>query len=248
MFSHIRIVLVETSHPGNIGAAARAMKNMGLSRLYLVAPHHFPSADATARASGADNLLANAVVCSSVAEAIADCDYVIGASARSRTIEWPEITPRECAEKLMAPQQHNETAILFGRENSGLTNQEMDRCHVLLQIPCNPAFSSLNMAAAVQVISYELFQAAGVVEPAVGITPHSVTEPLATAEQMASFYDHLFQTLSVIGFIHPDKSRSIMRRLRRLFNRAQPARKELDILRGILSAMQQKKSRSIDSS
>jgi len=234
LLANIRIVLVETSHPGNIGAVARAMKNMNMTRLTLVAPKSFPHADATARASGADDLLASATVCETLPEAIADCQMVIGASARSRTISWPEVSPRECAGLLAIEAQQKQIAIVFGRENSGLKNHELDLCRYLLKIPCNPAYSSLNLAAAVQLVCYELFIAADDQAEKAVID----TEPQANAAQMELFYQHLHQALTDIGFIHPDKSRSIMRRLRRIYNRAQPSSKELDILRGILTMSQ----------
>ena len=236
MLSHIKIVLVETTHPGNIGAVARAMKNMNMTNLWLVAPKIFPSADATSRASGADDVLAHARVCTSVQEAIADCQLVIGASARSRTISWPEISPRACAEQVVINEPKQKVAIIFGRENSGLKNHELDLCHYLLRIPCNSAYSSLNIAAAVQVVCYELFVAAGAqATVAIGDKDKS---PKATALQMESFYTHLYQALTDIGFMHPDKSNSIMRRLRRIYNRVQLDTKELDILRGILRMSQ----------
>jgi TrmH family RNA methyltransferase len=236
LLSHIKIILVETSHPGNIGAVARAMKNMNISNLWLVSPKIFPSAEATSRASGADDILARATVCSSLQEAIADCNMVIGASARCRTISWPEMTPRECAEKIAITEPSNKVAIIFGRENSGLKNNELDLCHFLLRIPCNSEYSSLNIAAAVQVVCYELFIAAGKQE-AIVIGDRGKT-PKATATQMESFYTHLYQTLTDIGFMHPDKSKSIMRRLRRIYNRIELDIKELDILRGILRMSQ----------
>ena len=241
MLSHIKIVLVETSHPGNIGAVARAMKNMAMDNLCLVNPKVFPSADATARASGADDILASAKVCPNLPEAIADCQLVLGASARCRTISWPELTPRECAEKIIIHEPGNKVAILFGRENSGLKNHELDLCHFLLRIPCNSEFRSLNIAAAVQVICYELFVAVGLQ----GNSPvgDKGDIPFATAEQMESFYGHLHQALVDIGFMHPDKSKSIMRRLRRIYNRIHLDTKELDILRGILRMSQGNKSK-----
>jgi tRNA (cytidine32/uridine32-2'-O)-methyltransferase len=236
VLSHIKIILVETSHPGNIGAVARAMKNMAMDNLCLVNPKVFPSADATARASGADDILAEAKVYSNLPEAIADCQLVLGASARCRTISWPELTPRECAEKVIIHEPGNKVAILFGRENSGLKNHELDLCHFLLRIPCNSEYSSLNVAAAVQVVCYELFVAAGVKESSrVG---DKGDMPLATVEQMESYYAHLHQALIDIGFMHTDKSKSIMRRLRRIYNRIHLDTKELDILRGILRMSQ----------
>lgn len=235
LHSNIKFVLVESTHPGNIGAAARAMKNMGLNQLCLVAPKIFPSADATSRASGADDVLCNATVCNSLAEAVQDCEVVFGASARARTIAWPTVTPRECMEMLRddscAP-----TAIVFGREHSGLTNAELDRCHYRLSIPCNPEFSSLNLAAAVQVVAYELFLAFEG-----QLNNEADSEPLASVGQMESFYGQLYAVMSELGFIHPDKSHSIMRRLRRLFNRTRLEKKEIDILRGVLSAIQGRK-------
>lgn len=233
MLSNFKVVLVETSHPGNIGAVARAMKNMGMNQLRLVTPKFFPHADATARASGADDLLRNASVYPSLQDAIADCQIVLGASARDRTISWPSLTARECAEKWVAPQTLDQNiALVFGRENSGLKNHELDLCHYLLRIPCNAEYSSLNIAAAVQVVCYELFVASGQ-QPISSIGDRG-EDPLASAEQMEAFYVHLQQTMSDIGFLHPDRSKSIMRRLRRIFNRIQLDTKELDILRGIL--------------
>ena len=236
MLSHIKIVLVETTHPGNIGAVARAMKNMAMTDLWLVSPKIFPSADATSRASGADDVLAKATVCQSLQEAIADCQIVIGASARCRTISWPEMTPRECAEHVVSNGSGNKVAIIFGRENSGLKNHELDLCHFLLRIPCNSEYSSLNIAAAVQVVCYELFITADLHEPMVIGDRGKI--PIASAMQMESFYTHLYQALTDIGFMHPDKSKSIMRRLRRIYNRVQLDTKELDILRGILRMSQ----------
>ena len=240
MLPHIKIVLVETTHPGNIGAVARAMKNMNMANLWLVSPKIFPSADATSRASGADDVLAKAHICQSLQEAIADCEMVIGASARCRTISWPEMTPRECAGKVVITEPDKKAAIIFGRENSGLKNHELDLCHYLLRIPCNSEYSSLNIAAAVQVVCYELFVAAGVQQEVAVIGDRGKT-PKATAMQMESFYAHLHQALTDIGFMHPDKSKSIMRRLRRIYNRVQLDTKELDILRGILTMSQDNK-------
>jgi TrmH family RNA methyltransferase len=239
LLSHIKIVLVETSHAGNIGAVARAMKNMTMDNLWLVSPKKFPHADATARAAGSDELLAQARVVQSLPEAIADCALVMGASARSRTISWPDMTPRECAEKVVGQTRYEKVAIVFGRENSGLTNSELDLCHFLLHIPCNPDYSSLNIAAAVQVICYELYVASladqMIIKPIVG---DEDDQERATGEQLELFYTHLKEALTDIGFMHPDKSKSIMRRLRRLYNRADLRTKEVDILRGILRLSQ----------
>ena len=232
MLSNFKVVLVETSHPGNIGAVARAMKNMNMNQLRLVTPKHFPHADATARASGADDVLKHASVHDTLQDAIADCQIVLGASARDRTISWPSFTARESAEKWVnAPQKAN-IALVFGRENSGLKNHELDLCHFLLRIPCNQEYSSLNLAAAVQVVCYELFIASG--QELVSEIGDQGEDPLASAEEMEGFYQHLQQTIADIGFLQPERSKSIMRRLRRIFNRTQLDTKELDILRGIL--------------
>ncbi len=232
MLSHIKIVLVETSHPGNIGAVARAMKNMSLSHLCLVSPKKFPSADATARASGAHDILSNIEICDSLQDAITGCQVVLGASARDRSISWPELTARECAEKFaIQDPSATQIALVFGRENSGLKNHELDLCHYLLRIPCNPQFSSLNLAAAVQVVSYELFIA--LQQKSERTIGDKDKEPLATMKQMDLFYEHLQQTLYDIGFLHIEQTESIMRRLRRIFNRITLNTKELDILRGM---------------
>jgi len=231
VLANFSVILMETSHPGNIGAAARAMKNMGLSDLRLVRPKTFPHSDATSRAAGASDVLGNAQVFDDLNDAIGDCQIVVGASARDRTIAWPVLTPRECAEKFISDRyQNTRVGLMFGREDSGLKNEELDKCDYLLHIPCNPGFSSLNLAQAVQVVSYELFVATK------QYSPQSIheAEPLATAEQMEGFYQHLEQALDDIGFLHRDKSRSIMRRLRRIYNRIELESKEVDILRGIL--------------
>ncbi len=228
--SHIRIVLVETTHPGNIGATARAMKNMGLGDLALVAPKIFPSPEATARASGADDVLEQAQVFDSLQSAIADCGLVIGASARLRSISWPQLDPAACADQVVRSSAR--VAILFGREHSGLTNEELERCHYLLHIPCNPEYSSLNVASAVQVVAYEIRKAA-LTPPAQ--PPHG---PLASALEMESFFAHLEATLWDIQFLHPRKNTlSLLRRLRRIFNRARLETTEIHLLRGILSVV-----------
>jgi TrmH family RNA methyltransferase len=247
LLSNIRIILAETTHPGNIGAVARAMKNMGLHDLRLVSPKIFPSADATSRASGADGVLSDAVVCDTLDEALVDCDLVLGASARRRTIDWPELSSHDAALLAAKESRVSKVAILFGRENSGLTNEELDRCHYLLHIPCNPDFSSLNLGAAVQVVTYELrmalMDASGVVK-----TAKKSEDRLSTANEVEAFYSHLEQTLYDIGFTQPERSRSLMRRMRRLYNRVRLEKKEIDILRGVFSMMKEKKERNRSSS
>jgi tRNA (cytidine32/uridine32-2'-O)-methyltransferase len=233
----IRIVLVGTTHPGNIGAAARAMKNMGLHELVLVNPKHFPHEDATARASGAEDLLESATVVDTLDAAIADCCYVAGASARSRTIGWPSMMPRDCAARLVQESTQGPVAVIFGPEKSGLSNDDLDRCHTLLTIPTDPGFSSLNLAMAVQVISYELRLAQ--MNPQ---TEDPLPEaPLASAEELENFYVHLEKVLTSSGFLDPANPRHLMRRLRRLFARALPDRNEINILRGILTAVDPQK-------
>ena len=231
------VVLVETSHPGNIGAAARAMKNMGLRDLRLVSPKQYPSAESTARASGADDVLAAAQLFDSIEAAIAGATLVVGASARSRSLPVPTLDPRRCAEQVCAHPDAGRVAILFGRERTGLTNDELDLCHFLVQIPVNPDYPSLNIAAAVQVISYELRVAA---QAGGAVPPPDADRDYATSEQMEQFYQHLEQTLVELEFLDPEKPRQLMRRLRRLYNRARPDQNEINILRGILTATNRK--------
>ena len=232
----IRIVLVGTTHPGNIGAVARAMKNMGVSDLALVSPRHFPHKDATARASGAVDVLANTRVFETLGEAVADCVYTVGASARSRAINWPTLEPRQCAAKLLEESQAGPVAAVFGPEKYGLTNEHLDLCDALLTIPTNPDFSSLNLGMAVQVLTYEL-RAAGIDRDQPDYEPDA---PLATSEEMEHFYAHLEEVLTDIRFLDPDNPRHLMRRLRRLFVRARPDQNEVNILRGILTAVERK--------
>lgn len=232
-----RIVLVGTTHPGNIGAAARAMKTMSQEKLYLVTPMIFPSAEATARATGADDILASAIVCSNLKEAIADCDLVIGTSARTRSIPWPMVTPNECA-KTIAEQKYSSAAVVFGRENSGLSNEELELCNFVLQIPTNSDYSSLNLAAAVQIICYELYLLANTKG---NEETDENNEPLVTQDKMEKFYQHLEDCLVEIGFHDKENPRLLMHRMRRLFNRTQLEENECNILRGIFSKIQAKK-------
>jgi tRNA (cytidine32/uridine32-2'-O)-methyltransferase len=237
--SRIRCVLVETTHTGNLGAAARALKTMGLTRLALVNPKQPPDAEAVARASGADDLLARATIHPDLVAALSGCRLVIGSSARLRSVEWPLLEPPEAAQRLLAEAAQGEVALVFGRESSGLSNEELARCHYLVHIPTSPQFSSLNLAAAVQVLAYEIRRAwregrgDRLVEP---------PRDLATAEALEGFHAHLTQTLLDLGFADPIQSRRLLTRLRRLFNRARLDWVELNILRGILSAAQGRKS------
>ena len=235
----VRIVLVGTTHPGNIGAAARAMKNMGIMDLALVRPRYFPDEEATARASGAEDLLANATVVDSLQEAISDCVYVAGASARSRAINWPCLDARDCAERLLAESAAGPVAAVFGPEKSGLSNAELDHCDTLLTIPTNPGFSSLNLGMAVQVVTYELHAARADKQ-----VEYEADVPLATSQELEHFYDHLEQVLTDVQFLDPDNPRHLMRRLRRLFVRARPDQNEVNILRGILTAVDRSRGKS----
>lgn len=232
-----KIVLVETSHPGNIGAAARAMKNMGLSDLVLVNPVEFPHAQATARASGADDVLARATVVSRLEEALADCVWSAAASTRQRTITWPALEPREAARKLVCESRANDgakTAVVFGPEKSGLSNEHLGLCQALLNIPSVAHFSSLNLAMAVQIVAYELRLAIRA-EPAPAATVRET--PLATHAEIEHYYQHLEKVLIEAEFLNPDNPRNLMQRLRRLFARAEPDQNEINILRGILTAV-----------
>ncbi len=234
---NIRIVLVNTSHPGNIGGVARAMKNMGLSRLVLVQPRQFPDDQASWRAAGALDLLERAVVCGSLDEAIADCQYVVGTSARERRIPWPLLDPRRCAEEIALRSGREQVAVLFGREDRGLTNDELKRCNLHLHIPSDPAYSSLNLAMAVQIVCYELRMLL------LGDTLPSAADdqwdaPFSTVENMERFYQHLEETLVGIGFLDPAAPRQLMARLRRLYGRVRLDEMELNILRGILTETQ----------
>jgi TrmH family RNA methyltransferase len=229
----IRIVLVGTTHPGNIGAVARAMKNMGLSDLRLVRPKYFPHEEATARASGASDILERARVTDTLAEALEDCVYVAATSARSRAISWPCMGPRDCAERMIMESANGPVACVFGPEKTGLHNDDLDLCHTLLTIPTDPGFSSLNLAMAVQVVTYEL-RVAGMLDEG---PVFDAEAPPATSKEMEHFYTHLEQVLRDIDFLDPDNPRHLMRRMRRLFIRARPDKNEINILRGILTSV-----------
>jgi len=246
-FPNVRIVLIETTHPGNIGASARAMKNMGFASLYLVSPRQFPHEKAIWRAASADDLVKQAVVCSSVEEAIKDCRLVIGTSARERRIPVPLLNPRTCGERVVAEARvGHEIAVLFGRESRGMKNEELQLCHYHVNIPTSEAYSSLNLAMAVQIICYEILCAGLIGDTPLQTTTqvedkdtHGWDMPLATAEEVGYFFEHMEQTLEAIGFHDPANPRQLMTRLRRLFNRIRPDQMEISILRGILSAVDQ---------
>lgn len=239
VFDNIRIVLVNTTHPGNIGAAARALKNMGLANLVLVSPKEYPSERAVWRAASALDVLDRVRVVDTLDEAVADCGLVIGTSARGRRIPWPLITPRECGERSWSEAQRHEVAIVFGREDRGLTNEELHKCHCHVHIPANPEYSSLNLAAAVQVIAYEIRMSALQAEnDGVPVQFNDWDMPPAAHQDVELYYSHLQETLEKLGFLVPDNPRQTMTRLRRMYNRIRLDQMELGILRGILTATQ----------
>ncbi len=230
----LRVVLVGTTHPGNIGSAARAMKAMGVRDLVLVAPERFPHADATALASGADDLLAAAQVVGDLPAAVADCVWVLGTSARLRTHSVPVLPPDRAAERALGQARHGPVALVFGREHSGLTNSELDYCNAFVQVPTVPDFSSLNLAGSVQVMTYALRMAALAAEDAPGVAPSDERDPPATQAEMEGLYAHLEQALTTIEVLDPDNPRHLMRRLRHLYQRSGLTASEVRMLRGIL--------------
>lgn len=234
--SKIRMVLVNTTHPGNIGGAARAIKNMGLTELYLVQPREYPAPRALWRAAGARDILANVKVVESLDEAIAGCGLVVGTSARERRIPWPLINPRECGEKIWSEAASHDVALLFGREDRGLTNSELQKCHYHVHIPSNPDYSSLNLATAVQVLAYEVRMASLQDENGVLPSMHEWDQPLATADELELFHHHLAETMATLKFYDPDNPKQLLTRMRRLFNRTRMDKMEVSMLRGLLTA------------
>lgn len=231
---NIRIVLVNTSHPGNIGGVARAMKNMGLARLYLVEPRQFPHEEADWRAASAGDILERAVVTASLDEAVGDCQFVVGTSARNRRIPWPLLDPRACAGKIAQHSPQEQVAILFGREDRGLTNDELKVCNLHLNVPTSEDYSSLNLAMAVQIVCYELRMLA-VAEALPDEQDANWDTPFATRDNMERFYAHLEQTLIDLEFLDPTAPRQLMARMRRLYSRVRLDEMEVNILRGILT-------------
>jgi len=237
MTAQVRIVLIDPSHPGNIGSVARAMKNMALTDLTLVRPRSFPHAEAVALAAGADDILSQARVVDTLAEAIGDAQFVAATTSRPRSYYWEFTTPRDVAARIVALPQDTRAALLFGSERYGLGTEDLNHCNVLVRIPANPEYCSLNLAMSVQLLSYEIFMARE--------QPHSHTQlelPLAVAGDVEHFYTHLLEVLNEIDF--EDRTGHLMERLRRLFNRAQLDRNELNIMRGILSAVQGRRGQS----
>lgn len=237
LLANIRVVLARTSHPGNIGAAARAMKTMGLTQLYLVDPAVFPNSQADAMASGATDVLAQARVCTTLAEALADTVLAMGVSARRRDIVAEVLTPPEAASSLLVEARTAPVALVFGNETSGLSNEELSLCQALVTIPANPDYSSLNLAAAVQVLSYEVRQT--------WLGQASWPQPdldAATGDDVEKFYAHLEAALADLEFLNPGSPGKLMLKLRRLFSRTRLAKEEVNILRGILTAAQEAKA------
>jgi len=233
----IRVVLVEPSHPGNIGAAARAMKNMALDELVLVRPKMFPHAEATARASGADDVLANARVVATLAEGIAGCGFIAATTSRHRDRNFRIVDARAAAARLVAEAARAPVALLFGAERTGLTNEELEAAHVLVRIPAHESYLSLNLAMAVQIMAYELFCARGVPP-----LPAAPAVPLASAAELALLYEHWAAVLEEVDFRDRTQSGThLMARLRRLMQRAEPDVNEVNILRGFLTAVQKRR-------
>jgi TrmH family RNA methyltransferase len=241
----IRIVLVRPAHPGNIGSAARAMKTMGLVDLWLVAPERFPADEAVVLAAGAEDVLTNAHVVPDLRGAIADCGLIVGTTARARHLPWRIVEPREAAGEIAAAATGSEVAILFGAERTGLENDELRQCHTLLTIPTGSAYTSLNLAMAVQVVAYEVrlaLRARGDIDANGAAAP----VPLASAADMEKFYEHLERVLDEIDFRDRTGSGHLLARLRRLFNRTVLDQNEVNILRGILTSVQGKRRRAGD--
>jgi TrmH family RNA methyltransferase len=237
---NIRIVLVQPSHPGNIGAVARAMKNMALEDLVLVRPKEFPHSEATARASGADDILARAQVVGSVAEALAGCGFVAATTSRDRDQNFRIADVRDAAERIVAESRRSPAAVLFGAERTGLTNEDIEAAHVLVRIPANEAYLSLNLAMAVQLVAYELFRARGA-----KVVQLPTDVPLATPEDMDRLYVHLTQVMESVDFRDRTQSgTNLMARIRRFLQRAELDQNEVNILRGLLTAIEARRRRA----
>lgn len=247
ILNSIRIVLVQTYHPGNIGAIARAMKTMGLNELYLVDPREYPSEEASSRAAGALDVLDNATVVDSLSEAISDCTQVFATSARKRNYTRPQVSAEE-ATGWIKQNPNEKIAIVFGRERMGLSNEQLGMCQQLLYIPGNPEYDVLNIGSAVQIVSYELFKQFGLHRDELEFTQgnteqntplhnNSPQEEYASQQDLERFYEHLEGTLSETGFLNRNHPGEAMQRLQQMFSRAQPNAKELRMLRGILGSV-----------
>ena len=240
MLDRVRIVLSHTSHPGNIGAAARAMKTMGLSRLVLVNPKSFPDPEAVSRAVGADDILDRAMVCSSLDEALSGCVFAVAASARHRSLGPAPMQARESGPVVLERAAEGAVALVFGNETAGLSNEEVQRCQATVFIPANPEYTSLNLGAAVQLLCYELRLAAFAGRPPVVTKTVPFASPLATNDDVERFYAHLERVMIATEFLDPAQPKRLMPKLRRLFGRAELERDEINILRGILDAVEKK--------
>ncbi len=240
MLQNIRIVLVATSHSGNTGSSARAMKTMGLTNLYLVAPQSALDSQATALAAGASDIIRQAICVNTLDEALVGCSLVIGTSARSRTLSWPVLLPRECAVLAVDEALHSPVALVFGNERVGLTNHELQKCHYHVVVPANPEYSSLNLAMAVQILAYEI-RIAFLERQQINTAYPGRAVRYPPADDIERFYRHLEQVLLHIGFIRPRHPGQIMNKLRRLFARARPQLDELNILRGMLASIEKEK-------
>ncbi len=236
MLDNVKVVLVGTSHSGNIGSAARAMKVMGLTTMVLVDPQCEVDAQTVALAAGASDIALNAKIVSTLEEAVADCGLVVGSSARSRTLEWPMLEPRECGEKFAIEGESHPVALVFGRERTGLTNEELQTCHYHVCIPANPEYSSLNLAMAVQTLSYEIrvahlakLESQYAEKPELDYPRH---------KELEMFYEHLEKVIIKTQFIDQDNPGQVMNKIKRLFSRARPEKQELNILRGILTSVE----------
>lgn len=241
MLDNVKVVLVGTSHPGNIGSAARAMKVMGLNQMVLVAPQCEVDSQTMALAAGAGDIAMNAQIVETLDEAIADCGLVVGSSARSRTLEWPMLEPRECGEKFSIEGEKHPVALIFGRERTGLTNEELQKCHFHVCIPANPEYSSLNLAMAVQTLSYEI-RVAHLEREKSQYAPQE-QEEYPRHKELEMFYEHLEKVMLDTQFISKEQPGQVMNKLRRLFSRARPELQEINTLRGVLTSVE----RSINS-
>lgn len=243
MLDNVRIVLVETSHTGNMGSVARAMKTMGLTNLWLVNPLVKPDSQAIALAAGASDVIGDAKIVDTLDEALTGCSLVVGTSARSRTLPWPMLDPRECGLKSISEAKHAPVAIVFGRERVGLTNEELQKCHYHVAIQANPEYSSLNLAMAVQILAYEVRIAWLATQQESAEATEAVEEetPYPLVDDLERFYGHLERVMLNSGFIRASHPGQVMSRIRRLFTRARPESQELSILRGMLSSIESDK-------
>ncbi|WP_185840569.1 tRNA (cytosine(32)/uridine(32)-2'-O)-methyltransferase TrmJ [Vibrio cholerae] len=241
MLERVKVVLVGTTHSGNIGSAARAMKVMGLSQMVLVDPQCQVDAQAIALAAGASEIALNAQIYPTLEAAVADCGLVVGTSARSRTLEWPMLEPRECGEKLISEANQHSVAMVFGRERTGLTNDELQLCHYHVCVPANPEYSSLNLAMAVQLLSYEVRMAYLALQQS--SQSSTLQEEYPHHQELERFYAHLEQVIMQTEFISAQQPGQVMNKLRRMFTRARPEAQEINILRGILTSVQKSISR-----